>query len=104
MNTEGKILDELPPTRRRTRVDWDTPGLTARANPGKVILAAEKVRAGQISSVRGYTRAPFHDDAGDIEISMRNSYLENGIRFGDVYFKFVPKTPDADEASTEGNN
>lgn len=106
MSTKGKILDELPPvTPRRTVRDWDTPALTARAHPGKAVLAGEKVRIGQISSVRGYNRPPFHDEAGDIQINMRNSYTENGVRFGDVYFVFVPKVQDADTttASTKGN-
>ncbi len=103
MSTKGKILDALPPvTARKSKLDWDTPALTARLNPGKAVLAGEKVRVGQISSIRGYTRPPFHDDAGDIQISMRNSFVENGIRYGDVFFVFVPKQPDADEASMKG--
>jgi hypothetical protein len=101
MSMKGKILDEVPTVRRATKIDWDTPALTARLHPGKVVCAAEKVRVGQISSVRGYTRAPFHDDQGDIQISMRNSYTENGVRFGDVFFKFIPKNKD--EKSTEGS-
>lgn len=104
MSTKGKILDALPPVKaRKAKLDWDTPALTARIHPGKAILAGEKVRVGQISSIRGYTRPPFHDDAGDIQISMRNSYIENGIRYGDVFFVFIPKEADAAEASKEGN-
>jgi hypothetical protein len=103
MDTKGKILDALPPVApRRSKQDWDTPALMARANPGKAILAGEKVRVGQISSIRGYNRPPFKDDAGDIQISMRNSYIEDGIRFGDVFFVFVPKQKDSDE-SVKGN-
>lgn len=105
MSTKGKILDALPAvTPRRTKVDWDTPALTARLHPGKAVLAGEKVRVGQISSIRGYNRPPFHDEAGDIQISMRNSYKDDGVRFGDVYFVFVPKQNDADTnpASTKG--
>lgn len=103
MSTKGKILDELPAvTPRRTKQDWDTPALTARLHPGKAVLAGENVRVGQISSIRGYNRPPFHDDAGDIQISMRNSHVEGNVRFGDVYFVFVPKQKDSDE-STKGN-
>lgn len=100
MNTKGKILDKVPTTRRRSRIDWDTPALTARAHPGMAVLAAEKVRVGQISSLRGYTRAPFHDETGDIQISMRDSYVENGVRWGNVWFVFEPKQKDADATST----
>jgi hypothetical protein len=102
MDMKGKILDALPPvTPRRAKNDWDTPALMARANPGKAVLAGERVRVGQISSIRGYTRPPFHDDAGDIQISMRNSYIEDNIRYGDVFFVFVPAKKDSDE-STKG--
>lgn len=103
MSTKGKILDALPPVSpRRSKLDWDTPALTARVNPGKAVLAGEKVRVGQISSIRGYNRPPFHDDGGDIQISMRNSYVDDGVRYGDVYFTFIPKQKDSDE-STKGN-
>lgn len=102
MSTKGKILDALPPVKaRKAKLDWDTPATIARLNPGKAILAGEKVRVGQISSIRGYSRPPFHDEDGDIQISMRNSYVEDGIRFGDVYFLFIPKDQGAD-ASKEG--
>lgn len=101
MDTKGKILDALPPvTARKSKQDWDTPALMAQANPGKAVLAGEKVRVGQISSIRGYTRPPFKTEAGEIQISMRNSYVEDGIRYGDVYFVFVPKGSDE---SAKGN-
>lgn len=103
MTAKGKIFDEVPTTRRPTKYDWDSPALLARLNPGKAVLAAENVRVGTISSVRGYTRSPFHDDHGDIEINMRNSRTEKGIRYGDVYFVFVPK-PSASTTDAEKGN
>lgn len=103
MTAKGKILDEVPTTRRPTKYDWDTPANLARLNPGKAVLAAENVRVGTISSVRGYTRSPFHDQHGDIEINMRNSRTEDGVRYGDVYFVFRPKPTESTPDSKEGN-
>lgn len=103
MTAKGKILDQVPQTRRPTKYDWDSPALLARLHPGKAVLAAENVRIGAISSVRAYTRSPFHDEHGDIEINMRNSRTENGVRWGDVYFTFIPKSAASTPDATKGN-
>lgn len=93
---DGIVFDELPPEAPRSRpiadVDWESLALLAQANPGKAIKASDHIRVSRITSVRGYRRAPFITDEGQIKISMRGSAVEDdGHRYGQVWFTWEPK-------------
>jgi len=90
---KGIVLDELPPAqRRRDNYDWHGKAALAVQNPGKVILAYKDVPVSRIMSVRQYKTSPFVHPEGKIQISMRDSYVDDrdGKRYGDVYFTWVP--------------
>lgn len=90
---KGIVLDELPPAqRRRDHYDWHGKAALALANPDKVVLAYKDVPVSRIMSVRQYKTPPFMTAEGKIQVSMRDSYVDDrdGKRYGDVYFKWVP--------------
>lgn len=88
---KGKIVNEVPaPRRAKSTIDWDGPAMLARMT-GQPVLAAEHIRNTRIKAVRQYTRPPFIEADGHIIVEMRNSKLEaDGLRYGDVYFRWEP--------------
>lgn len=92
---EGAAVDAIPAPTRTSKydIDWDKHALMACAT-GKSILAGKNIRDTQIKSLRLRTREPFRGPTGHIEISMRNSSInpEDGVRYGDVYFSWIPNT------------
>lgn len=97
---KGIVLDELPPTqRRRDEYDWDTKAKLAKDNPGKVVLAYKDVPISRIMSLRQRKRPPFIESDGRIQISMRDSFINDadGKRYGDVYFSWAPAQESGDK-------
>lgn len=87
-----KVLDELPKPQGARGAEWDNFAWAATLYPGKAIAAAENVPESRIRSLRQYNRPPFVMPDGRIKVHMRNSYVAaNGVRYGDVYFTWVPK-------------
>lgn len=90
---KGKVVSSVPrPTRvSRSKIDWDTPANLARLT-GQPVLAGKHILNSQIKAVRQYQRPPFVEDNGHIAIRLRNSRIEeDGKRYGDVYFEWIPK-------------
>ena len=94
---EGKIVNEIPPARRRSKsgIDWDLYANLARQT-GKPVLAGMHIRNSQVKAVRQYNRPTFLNEAGHIAVRVRNSYIkpEDGQRYGDVYLEWIPNTED----------
>ena len=88
---EGKIVNAIPaPTRQsKYKIDWDKYVEVARMT-GKPVLAGSNIRETTVKSMRLYTRHPFVQDEGRVKIALRNSYIKDGVRLGDVYFEWVP--------------
>jgi plasmid stabilization system protein ParE len=86
--TRGKLVGKLPPRAARGEdYDWDAAAKLAAQHPEEAVLAATHVPESRVKSVRGYTRVPFHTEAGRIAVAVRNSTVEaDGVRYGDVYF------------------
>ena len=93
MTNKGRVVREVPPRAGHNlqRIDWDGAAVLAKL-AGAPVLAAEHVRDSRVKSVRQYTRPPFVTDEGKIIIEMRNSKVEDGVRYGDVYFRWEPTT------------
>lgn len=91
---KGKTVSAVPPvSRARSKFDYDSPALVAKMT-GQPVLARTKAPESNIKSVRGYKRAPFVTDEGRILVEVRNSSIhEDGKRYGDVYFTWIPTTP-----------
>lgn len=91
---EGNAITAIPaPTRGfRSGIDWDHPANMAR-NTGKPVLAGKKVRISQINAIRQYDRPAFKDSTGHIAVTMRNSSIEEGVRYGDIYFEWISNNP-----------
>lgn len=98
MTAKGKVVSSVPPVGRppRTNIDWDGAALRARST-GKPVLAAQHVRHSLVQSVRQRNRAPFVQHDGRIVVMLRNSKVEGGVRYGDVYFTWEPTTTEEGE-------
>lgn len=88
---KAKVVDEVPkPTRTgRSKFDWDTPARLAKLS-GQPVLAAQHIRNSLVKSLRQYDRPPFKTEDGHIAVLLRNSSVEEGVRYGDVYMQWVP--------------
>jgi len=94
----GTVSDTLPPSGRVVGGhDWDALAKKAKRIAPKSLLAAENVRYSLIKSVKQYTRAPFRTAQGYIQVNMRNSYVEDGVRYGNVWFTWMPYENEGDK-------
>lgn len=99
MSPKGKIVETVPPARRRSEHDWDAMAILAKMNKGKSVLAARGVRNDLVKSVRKYRREPFFTAEGHVVVSLRDSHTnDSGIRVGDVYFTWVDNDQNTEQA------
>ncbi len=91
--SKGKVLSELPSRNfpNRAREDWDEFAVLAQEHPGQPVLAATHLKRTQIESVKTYRRPPYYTERGNIRVNFRNSVVEDGVRYGDMYFTFVER-------------
>lgn len=90
---KGKILSDLPPRKfpNRAREDWDEFAILAQQNPGQPVLAATHLRRTTIESVKTYRRPPFYTERGNIRVNFRNSVVEDGVRYGDMFLTWIER-------------
>lgn len=88
---EGKIVNAIPAPSRvsKYKINWDEFVEIAKLAKSPV-LAGSNIRETQVKSMRQYTRYPFVQEDGHVQIALRNSEIKNGVRVGDVYFAWVP--------------
>lgn len=88
---EGQVVRKIPPVSRpaRTTIEWDASARLAKLTK-QPVLAATHVRNTLVKSVRQRQRPPFVTDEGRIIVKLRNSTIEDGVRYGDVYFEWEP--------------
>lgn len=89
---EGEIVDAIPAPSRtsKSRINWDDQVQIARLT-GRPVLAGTHIAETQAKALRQRDRYPFRDDTGHIFIALRNSQIEDdGRRYGDLYFEWVP--------------
>lgn len=92
MKKDGKIVDTVPAPRRPSKsgINWDEYAEVARLT-GQPVLVGTHIKESQVKALRLYRRKPFVDPGvGRITVKMRNSKIENGVRFGDAYFEWTP--------------
>lgn len=92
---ENRIVEAVPPRGRAnpsTRHFDDMAGVAKLT--GKPVLVGEHMPLSRISSIRQYKKAPFVTDEGRIIIQMRNSSVEDGKRYGDLYFEWESNSAD----------
>jgi hypothetical protein len=94
MTKDGKIFDQLPPVSRphKSKINWTEAAEVARLT-GSPVLAAKHVKHSLVQSVRQYSKPPFVTDEGRIIVNLRNSTVEKGVRYGDVFFTWQPNEP-----------
>ena len=90
----GQFVSSAPRVRvtrgRRNEYQFEDMAWRAQEHPNETLLAAVHVPVNRIKAVRMYVGDPFTNDHGHIKIEMRNSKIEAGVRFGDVYMTWVP--------------
>lgn len=91
--SKGNVLSNLPPRKfpNRAREDWDDKAVLAQQHPGRPVLAANNLRRTTIESVKTYRREPFYTQEGNIRVHFRNSYVEDGVRYADMFFVWHPR-------------
>lgn len=94
---EGKIVSAIPKVTRRSKygINWDGFAYLAKQT-GQPVLAGKNIRNSQVKAIRQYDREPFTSNEGHIAVHLRNSHIDpnDGRRYGDVYFEWVPDTDD----------
>ena len=92
---EGKIVSAVPKVTRRSKygINWDGFAYLAKQT-GQPVLAGRDIRNSQVKAIRQYDREPYVSEEGRIAVRLRNSHIDpkDGIRYGDVYFEWIPKT------------
>jgi hypothetical protein len=89
---KGKVVSAVPPAQTANHVvrDFDNSAEMARIT-GQPVLAGKHVVYTRVNSIRMYTRPPYVTDEGRIAVKFRNSKIEDdGKRYGDLYFEWVP--------------
>lgn len=90
----AKVVAELPAPRRvsKYKINWDDYAETARLL-GQPVLAGRHIKESQAKAIRLYNRPPFVTPEGRIRVHLRDSQVEDGVRYGDVYLTWEPATP-----------
>lgn len=88
---EGKFVAAIPPSKARG-AKWDAFARQAQDRPGEPLCVAEDAHLNVYKNLKMRSTPPFVQDDGQIEVNMRNSYVNSvGTRHGDVYLTWHPK-------------
>lgn len=91
---EGQHVAKLPPAGNRDP-KWDKAATDTKAAPNTPFKVGERVSTSTYKNLKMRRTAPFLTEDGHIEVNMRNSAKgEDGRRYGDVYFTWIPTKKD----------